>query len=110
MPGIAEYEIPRDLRDQREIGDVDRRSEGAPTRVGDHEAIALELLQRLPHRSPTRAEVLRQCVVTERFTRPDVEHDETVPDRFVCPVAEGRRMSAASAGRLRSNAHAPYFR
>jgi hypothetical protein len=62
------------------------------TGVGDHEAIALELLQRLSHWSSTRAEVLRQCIVTERLTRPDVEHDETVPDGLVCPVAEGRPM------------------
>jgi hypothetical protein len=74
-----------------QIGDVDRGGERAAPRIGDHEAIALQSLQRFAHRRAPRAEFLGERVVVQRVTWPDVQHDQSISDPLVRPVRERRR-------------------
>jgi hypothetical protein len=102
--GRERFEFHADLGDVGEIGDVDRGREGAAPGVGDDETIALQPLQRFAYGSASGAELLGERVVVQRLPRPDVEHDQAVPDPLVRPVGE-RRRHTGRGGQLRRHTH-----
>src|ERR671920_249284 len=74
------------------------RSSAMCAKLAVSEPVALQALQRLADRRATHAERLRQRVVVDRLTGPDVQHDELVADGEIGPVRQGGRLRVELAG------------
>ena len=85
------FELLADLGDVRQVGDVDSGGERAPAGIGDDQPVALEAFERFPDGGAAESELARQALVVDRFTGPDVEHDEPLADQLVGAIGVGDR-------------------
>ncbi len=80
------------LREHSEIEHVHVRDEDAAPRVDLDQALALEPLERLPHRRSPDAEPLLQLPFADDRAGCELERDDELADREVRAVAERLRL------------------
>ena len=84
-------ELP-DFRDVRQLGEVHTGGEGPAARVGNHQVVHLQPLDRLAHRGAAEAELGGQLPVVDRLARPDLQHDQLVAQLPVGGLRLGQRL------------------
>ena len=87
-------ELPADVRDVGEIGDVDLRRERPAAREHRHEVLEREALDRLPYGRPAHLELTTDRVLVDRRSRRDAQRDQAVAERPVRAVGEQSALTA----------------
>jgi len=71
-----------------QVGDVHTGREGAAPRVGDHQSVVLEPLERFAHRGASHLQFARHMEVVDRLTGPDLQGDQPVPQGQVGAIGQ----------------------
>jgi len=67
-----------DFRDVGQLREVHGGGKGSPSRVGNHQVVHFQPLDRLAHGSTAEPELDGELPVIDGFARPDFEHDQLV--------------------------------
>lgn len=84
------FEVDADLRDVAEVRDIDPGGKRAAARERDDQPVGFEAFQRFADRRPTELQLRSEVTFDDRLVRPDVEHDELVPDHEIGLIGIGQ--------------------